>query len=249
MNKPEFHIPLPDLRPGKALYVQVADAIAEHIKANSLKPGDRLPSQSSLMKTYSVSQATVRQALLNLSNRGLARAEHGRGVFVDEPHLALSVETPAILDRDNQRQKTTQFELVQSESIFAPERVAKALHVEEGTQIIRMRRILRSDMRMIGLETSNLTFNAMQALTKDDLSSRSIEEAFLQHENLKVSRSQLKISAGPISAFDADLLRLSAETTTLQKEEIFFNADNTPVLMQRTVLVARNVDLITEIKR
>lgn len=240
---------LPNLRPGKALYAQVADAIADHIAINKLKRGDRLPSQSQLMKTYGVSQATVRQALLNLSNRGLVRAEHGRGVFVDQPRLSVSVESVSVARNDNADLRPVRFEHINSESVFAPERMAELLGIESGTQIIRVRRIIRSDLRLIGLETTNLPFEAMQLVTQSDLSERPLDEALSDHPDFRPARSSLKISAGVITDFDANVLRVSADTITIQKEETFLTCSDRPVMMQRTVLIAANIDLHVETKR
>lgn len=249
MKKQTNKNPLPELRPGKALYAQVADAIADHIAISKLTRGDRLPSQSQLMKTYGVSQATVRQALLNLSNRGLARAEHGRGVFVDEPRLNVSVENVSVARSDNADMRRISFDHIDSESVFSPERVAALLRISTGTPIIRVRRIMRSDMRLIGLETSNLPFEIMQLFSQADLSLRSFDEALSDHAEFQPTRSVLKMSAGLITDFDANVLGVSSDTITIQKEETFFSVSDHPVMMQRTVLIAANVDLLAEIKR
>jgi DNA-binding transcriptional regulator YhcF (GntR family) len=47
----------------KPMYRQIADALREQINAGELKPGDALPTESSLQDAFSVSRVTVRQAL------------------------------------------------------------------------------------------------------------------------------------------------------------------------------------------
>ncbi|MCM0620440.1 GntR family transcriptional regulator [Nocardioides bruguierae] len=68
-------------------YRQLAEALAAQVAAGDLGPGDRLPSESDLGGRYSLSRATVRQALAHLEEQGVARRVAGRGVFVrgDEP--------------------------------------------------------------------------------------------------------------------------------------------------------------------
>jgi GntR family transcriptional regulator len=47
-----------------------------------LQPGDRLPSESELIRHYDVARMTVRQAMQELRAEGRVLAEQGRGVFV-----------------------------------------------------------------------------------------------------------------------------------------------------------------------
>jgi GntR family transcriptional regulator len=48
----------------------------------ALRPGDRLPSESELIRHYDVARMTVRQAMQELRAEGRVLAEQGRGVFV-----------------------------------------------------------------------------------------------------------------------------------------------------------------------
>jgi GntR family transcriptional regulator len=48
------------------------------------RPGDQLPSEPELAAAYSVSRATVREALQSLENEGIVRRVHGSGTFVNQ---------------------------------------------------------------------------------------------------------------------------------------------------------------------
>lgn len=239
-------ISLPELQPGKALYAQLADAIALHMKENNLPKGHRLPSQSELMASYGVSQATVRQALLNLSNRGLVRAEQGRGVFVDEPRIKCAIGDFSLLTKANGDTARVNFEYLSSELLFAPERVAGMLGLNTDDQITRIRRKISADMRLIGLETSNMPLSTMQVFSKQHLEERDVRAVLNDHPDLRICRTDLKIGANLISDFDRDTLTLSSDTIVLQREETHFAQNGSAVLMQRTVLLAAQVDLIAE---
>ena len=64
------------------VYVQVADAIAAKIAADSYPLNTRLPSEAVLGQEYGVAKMTVRRALEVLRERGLIRTLHGRGSVV-----------------------------------------------------------------------------------------------------------------------------------------------------------------------
>lgn len=67
------------------LFVQVRDALREHILSGSLSAGSKLPSEGELETTYNVSRITVRQALADLHASGLIEKVNGKGSFVKRP--------------------------------------------------------------------------------------------------------------------------------------------------------------------
>jgi DNA-binding FadR family transcriptional regulator len=68
--------------PRERLLDRVIEAIKQYMIAGALQAGDRLPSESDLAQSLSVSRNVVRQALSSLEAVGIVRTEHGRGTFV-----------------------------------------------------------------------------------------------------------------------------------------------------------------------
>lgn len=64
------------------LYKQIATHIEDQINTNSLKPGDKIPSETELMEHFNVSRMTARSALSGLVSKGLIRRVKGKGSFV-----------------------------------------------------------------------------------------------------------------------------------------------------------------------
>jgi GntR family transcriptional regulator len=80
-------------RDRRPLALQVRDQLADSIRGQSLRPGDRLPSEATLVEQYSVARTTVREALKLLEQDGLVAVQAGRGRFVSaDAHLR--VERP-----------------------------------------------------------------------------------------------------------------------------------------------------------
>lgn len=65
-----------------ARYEQVAEALADEIKAGRFPVDSRLPSEQKLAEMYGVSRVTVRQALSVLRDRGQVEAVPRSGTFV-----------------------------------------------------------------------------------------------------------------------------------------------------------------------
>ncbi|HEX4222944.1 MAG TPA: GntR family transcriptional regulator [Pseudonocardiaceae bacterium] len=61
---------------------RIVDALARDIRGGRLPRGAQLPGEHALAASFDVSRNTVRQALTELSNRGLIATQSGRGSFV-----------------------------------------------------------------------------------------------------------------------------------------------------------------------
>ena len=73
-------------------YQRIADVLRRQIKAGQYKPGDRLPSETTLMEHFrdqfgTLSLPTLRQAIAVLRTEGLIESQQGIGTFVktDQP--------------------------------------------------------------------------------------------------------------------------------------------------------------------
>jgi GntR family transcriptional repressor for pyruvate dehydrogenase complex len=62
--------------------------LTDSIKSGSLKPGDKLPTESEIMRILGVSRTVVREAISHLQAAGLVETRHGIGTFVLEPAAA-----------------------------------------------------------------------------------------------------------------------------------------------------------------
>lgn len=66
----------------------IADSLRREINLGRFRPGDRLPSESELTRTHSVSRTAVREAFSLLRSEGLVEARKGSGVFALDPATA-----------------------------------------------------------------------------------------------------------------------------------------------------------------
>lgn len=64
----------------------VVDALTQRILLGQLKPGEKLPSESTIVLEHGVSRTVVREAISKLQASGLVETRHGIGTFVLEPH-------------------------------------------------------------------------------------------------------------------------------------------------------------------
>lgn len=73
--------------PRKKIRDQAADQIKELIASQQLGPGDRLPTESELAKTFGISRLSVREATKALEYLGIVQAKTGVGLTVGQIDL------------------------------------------------------------------------------------------------------------------------------------------------------------------
>lgn len=66
----------------------VVESFTLAIQAATLKPGEKLPTESVIMEMHGVSRTVVREAISHLQAAGLVQTRHGIGTFVLEPQPA-----------------------------------------------------------------------------------------------------------------------------------------------------------------
>src|SRR5262245_62127921 len=78
-----------------ARYERIAAALRDGILNGQYAPGERLPPQRDLARSWKTTLLTVRQALDQLQEDGLIRVEHGVGTFVADLDQAYDPYTVA----------------------------------------------------------------------------------------------------------------------------------------------------------
>ena len=66
-------------------YLQLAEELRERIERGELLPGSAMPSETELAESSGLSRDSVRNAIRQLREWGLVRAEQGRGTYVRAP--------------------------------------------------------------------------------------------------------------------------------------------------------------------
>lgn len=72
----------------RSLAHDLVEDLSGKIRAQTLRPGDKLPTESEIMQAFGVSRTVVREALSKLQAAGLVETRHGIGTFVLEPQAA-----------------------------------------------------------------------------------------------------------------------------------------------------------------
>lgn len=121
-----------------ALTLQLVRRLTESIQAGELRPGDRLPTESELVRSHGVSRTVVREAMSRLNAQGLVETQHGRGSFV----LASPSSTSFSVDPAGARSIDELAELLEFRIGFETEAAALASARADSTRIAAIKEAL-----------------------------------------------------------------------------------------------------------
>ena len=155
----------------KPMYRQIADALREKISAGELKPGDALPTESSLQEAFNVSRVTVRQALKLLTEEQIVESIQGSGTYVKEERVNYDIyQLTGFYEKLADRNVDTHSEVSIFEVLKADAKLAEKLNLSHDDKVWHVKRVRFIKQKPVNLEEtwmplamfSDLTWEVME---------------------------------------------------------------------------------------
>ena len=126
------------------LYYQLYTSLRKDIKDGTLKPGDMLPTEVTLMKMYDVSRATVRHAVMDLVREGLVVRIKSKGTIVNDKNFSLGYQHKirgfSAMSQSLGVVKLTS-QVIEASVIIPPKEIKEQLHLLENERVFYLRRV------------------------------------------------------------------------------------------------------------
>ncbi|UNK40400.1 GntR family transcriptional regulator (plasmid) [Shinella sp. H4-D48] len=137
------------LRDSRTLAVQLRDRIADLIREEGLRPGDKLPTEAQLTQRFKISRPALREALKLLEQDDVIYVEHGRGRFVSALS-AVQVDRPitvfeSVTDMARQYGYRPVNKVLSIAEEAPDKRVAESLRLAPTDRVIRIERLRLHD--------------------------------------------------------------------------------------------------------
>ncbi|HCI5435094.1 TPA: GntR family transcriptional regulator [Enterobacter roggenkampii] len=137
----------------KPMYRQIADALREKISAGELKPGDALPTESSLQEAFNVSRVTVRQALKLLTEEQIVESIQGSGTYVKEERVNYDIyQLTGFYEKLADRNVDTHSEVSIFEVLKADAKLAEELNLSHDDKVWHVKRVRFIKQKPVNLE-------------------------------------------------------------------------------------------------
>lgn len=155
----------------KPRYQQLKDLIIQRISSGDLRPNDRVPSENELVEAESVSRMTVNRAMRELTDEGYVKRIAGRGTFVSDFRSQSHVlEVQNIADEIAGRGRTHTCEVLRNSRQHARGEIARALHVEQGTDVFHLLLVHKENTAPIQVEDRHVVADFAPACGVQDFS-------------------------------------------------------------------------------
>lgn len=218
------------IRRGEApAYIQLVNILKDQIAEGIYLPGDRLPPESELCKTYQVSSMTVRRSINVLIDQRIVSTIQGSGTYVKGPEfgdVTFSMEEFSNIFKDKERTKVNIFEV---QIITADNRAAQKLELAAGAKTILIKRVLVRDGDPIIYHKEQLIYDPSRPIVEAELEVTSLHGLFIQNRETKLKTGKLSIEAAVLSREEADVLGTTQMNPAFRIEHVFYDLEDKPI--------------------
>lgn len=213
----------------------IFEALRREITNGELAEHAALPSERVVAETYDVSRMTARRALEALEIEGLAYREGRKGRFVSPQRLTYDISQMVSFAADAQaRGVDLQIDVIEAGPRDADAKLARDLSVQVGEHLHSYTRLFKISGHAIFIETEFVIAARFPDLLGHDLR-QSTTLLLSQHYNTLAHTGDVIIRMRGVSADEAKLLGLSANTAGIELEQIIRDTAGVPFCIGRQI--------------
>lgn len=195
----------------KPMYRQIADALREKISAGELKPGDALPTESSLQEAFNVSRVTVRQALKLLTEEQIVESIQGSGTYVKEERVNYDIyQLTGFYEKLADRNVDTHSEVSIFEVLKADAKLAEKLNLSHDDKVWHVKRVRFIKQKPVNMEETWMPLALFPDLTWEVMENSKYHYVE-QIKKLVIDRSEQELV--PIMPSEEAIAALSLDPT------------------------------------
>lgn len=224
---------------GAPLYRQIQTDMRERIAGGQLEPGSQVETEQELMARYSVSRATVRQALSGLVAEGFLEIRRGRGTFVHGAALEHRLGGFYTFSREIERHGRRPGTRVRGIGIEpADDAVAENLGLAPGTKVVALTRVRMADDQPIVTETSYLPASRFKGLDDVDFAEASLYDTLTSVYGVRPVRARETFMPVLLDADAATVLGGEPGDPVLRVERTTYDGDGVIIEYCHSILRA-----------
>jgi GntR family transcriptional regulator len=235
---------------GPLLYSQVESVLAAEITDGSLKAGDQLPTEDSLLARFEVSRITVRRAIQNLVSRGLVEILRGRGTFVAAPKITQELTELSGFVEDMQalgRKPTAH--LIGKDIVIANETVADQLALTKGERVVRIHRVRLANDIPMSFDETYLPLEIGKKIITNNLKTEPIFALLEQKYNIPLFEAEYKLEAVAATVDVSAALRVPQGSPIFLIERTSYSTGGRPVDYERLYYRGDLIRFVTRLAR
>ncbi|ADG17308.1 GntR family transcriptional regulator [Paraburkholderia atlantica] len=217
-------------------YQRLRDEMVALIAARHWRPGEAIPTEQALAKSYDVAVGTVRKAVDLLVAEGLLERFQGRGTFVRRASFDSSLFRFFRFQTRQGERRIPESRILRREVVDAPSAVAAILQISSSARVIQMTRLrLIDDVPMLAEEIW-LPYVRFAAFAQMDLNEVGdlLYPVYEAQCNQVVASATETLTVEAIGPLHARLLRIEPGTPAVVIERLAYGYDRQPLEWRRS---------------
>ncbi len=194
-------------------YIRIRDWLMDRILSAGFAHGDKLPSESDLVRQFDVSRVTVRQALAALRADGIIESRQGKGWFLRRVRAVQNLgrlqgfgEMLAPMGVD------ARSEVLDLTERAAPAAVSSAFGLPDGSNVVRIARLRLAGGRVMSYDLSYFPPDIGRRLLEQDLARQDIFVLLERALGMQLGFADVTIEVAPAEDDPARRLGVAAAT-------------------------------------
>ena len=232
---------------GISAWKQISDDIETSIKNKTWKPGDKLPTEMELAKTYRVNRHTIRRSVHELVEKGLISVEQGRGMFIPDYvldyKLAKRTRFSEVVSSQN---KFPGGRILSGEVIKANKKVSEALKMPLEGKVCLLRTIRELDGVPIVLAAHYFSASRFPDFLEKFEEFKSVSKTLDSYGLGNYERQSTNISARMPNSEEIASLKQPANRPVLITESVNVDSFGEPIEFGISAFSADRTNLIVE---
>lgn len=233
--------------PRTPVWQAIANTLRNEISEGRYRPGDKLPTETSMASRFGVNRHTVRHALAHLVDEGLVRTRRGSGAFVaatptDYPIGARVRFHENLLAAGRQPAKR----VLHIEHRAATDGEARALHLSPQDQVCACHGLSLADGLPIAVFESVFPIDRLPGIDTALTEVSSVTEALARTGVADFTRASTRLTAVRADAAQALVLQLREGDPILRSTGVNVDGHGVPVEYGRTWFAGDRVTLTLE---
>ena len=231
------------------LYMQLYEIIRKKIEASEWSVGSQIPTEDEICKTFNVSRATVRTAILELVRQGYLKRQQGKGTFIFRNVISegLSMLTSF---RESLFEESLHFSTsVLALTVMMPvDELDSKLDIPHDKHIIYIKRLRLIDDEPILLQESYVPYQICPLLLEDDIEHTSLLDLFEKKHGIRITKIKNDIDIAYLNTDESRVLGLPEDSAALLLSQYFYSGD-TIVMYTRSVKKPDRFQVSIELER
>jgi GntR family transcriptional regulator len=220
----------PQKRPPK--YVQIYHWFQEQLRAEKLKTGDQIPTETALARQFNVTRMTVRKALHRLVVEGIITRTRGKGSFVaaeNNKNFIFSLNTISGFFSDIRRSGSQPaFKINRVEIIQADPKIADPLQLSGDLRVIYILRTFFADEEPALIQGTYLPYEPFKTVLEMDLS-KGMYPIYRENFNLRLHHADQTFTAVMSNRFETRTFGFDSPQPCIFLEWVLYDDINRPI--------------------